>query len=546
MVDRPHGQDVFQMPKATLHFGQLFVQGHRVRGVDVLFAGGHHILAFQTFLAFQMDGMVEKPKGSLADLPSVVAIALMSPQGALGGGADLRWVGQGARRHACLHLLQLAPGAFHGLLPFALFVLAAFVGIDDEHALVGIAAGDFLHARARRVGLLLACGDAHGTIQPRAVVQALQPTIQLGVAATFQTYQIAVAVVPQRLQVVVADHAPITDEDDAGKGEARHQVAHHFLYRCHIQAIAGPDVMGNRPARHQDQADDDRHVLRLAVTAVTMVREILRPLALEVAAGDVEQHQVRPQAEQVPQALVKPDLDGGLGRDQAIEGAIPGIQLLMMDLDAAARVPVGPEAPAAAIADEVGLQPAGQTVLAARLNQPIGQQHESPIAKGGPFLGFAEQFVEQLPQSQLVEEGADNKHGPPGGGFQDVEVTDRFADQTWLALEQALQLRQQCGQDILAAEVGDRTLFDLAVLAVGLDDANVLIDGALGGGHLDGAEVHGIPVSRRQLEYARSISDYSGILRILCVTTIFAAWAAAPSRRRGKTVVLGYVDNRDG
>ena len=112
-----------------------------------------------------------------------------------------------------------------------------------------------------------------------------------------------------------------------------------------------------------------------------MACEIVGPLTLEVAAGAVEEHQVRPQAAQIPQALVEPHLERVLGRDQAIEGAIPGVQLAVMHLDAAAGVPIRQEASALAIADKVGLQPACQAVLAARCSQSIGDQHQSSIVK---------------------------------------------------------------------------------------------------------------------------------------------------------------------
>src|SRR5215468_1747862 len=102
MIDRPQGQNVFQMPKATFHFSQLLVPGHRVLSRDLLFAGGHHVLTFQTFLPLQMDGMLPKHKSSFADLPSVVTIALMGPQCSLGSSADLSGVGQRACGYACL------------------------------------------------------------------------------------------------------------------------------------------------------------------------------------------------------------------------------------------------------------------------------------------------------------------------------------------------------------------------------------------------------------------------------------------------------------
>jgi hypothetical protein len=132
-------------------------------------------------------------------------------------------------------------------------------------------------------------------------------------------------------------------------------------------------------------------------------------------------------------------------------------------------------------------------MFAAGMDEAIGQQHKGAVTERRPLPGLAEQRIEDVPQPELLKQGADDEHGSPGGGFKDFEVGSRhFADQRRLASEQALQLRQQGGQEILAAEVGNDPLLDLAVLAVGLDDTDIDVDGAVGGGHFDGAEVHGI------------------------------------------------------
>jgi hypothetical protein len=73
--------------------------------------------------------------------------------------------------------------------------------------------------------------------------------------------------------------------------------------------------MGDGPTRHHDQADHDLHVLRLAIAAVAVLGEILGAGTFEITAGDVEQHQIRLQTEQITQALVETDLDLALGRD---------------------------------------------------------------------------------------------------------------------------------------------------------------------------------------------------------------------------------------
>jgi hypothetical protein len=63
------------------------------------------------------------------------------------------------------------------------------------------------------------------------------------------------------------------------------------------------------------------------------------------------------------------------------------------------------------------------------------------------------------------------------------------------AEQDALELRKHQGEQIFAAEVGDDALLDLAVLAVGLDDAYVLVDGAVGGRDFDGADEHEVSIT---------------------------------------------------
>src|SRR5262249_22981768 len=131
------------------------------------------------------------------------------------------------------------------------------------------------------------------------------------------------------------------------------------------------------------------------------------------------------------------------GRDQAIQRAIPGTQLAKVDLDPLVGMPVRQEAPALAIANEVGLQPAGQTVLAGRTNESIGQQHEGAVRIRRPLLGLAEHVIEQLPQSQLLEKSTHDENRSPGGRFQDIDSgQNRFAAGGWLAAR-AWQAQQE-------------------------------------------------------------------------------------------------------
>src|SRR5271168_3114415 len=111
-----------------------------------------------------------------------------------------------------------------------------------------------------------------------------------------------------------------------------------------IDTVALPDMVRDRPARDHHHADDHLDVLRLAVAAVAMLGEIVRAGALEVGTGDVVEHQVGLEAEEVAEAVVERHFDLVLGRLELIEGAVPGVELAGMDTDPPALVPVGDEA----------------------------------------------------------------------------------------------------------------------------------------------------------------------------------------------------------
>jgi hypothetical protein len=64
--------------------------------------------------------------------------------------------------------------------------------------------------------------------------------------------------------------------------------------------------------------------------------------------------------------VVERDLDLVLGLVELVEGAVPGIELTRMDANPPVLVPVGDESSPVAVADEVGLEPAGEAVLAGR------------------------------------------------------------------------------------------------------------------------------------------------------------------------------------
>jgi hypothetical protein len=145
----------------------------------------------------------------------------------------------------------------------------------------------------------------------------------------------------------------------------------------------------------------------------------VRARALEVGAGDVVEHQVGLEAEEVAEAVVERHFDLVLGRVELIEGAVPGVELAGMDADPAALVPMGNEASALAVADEVGLEPAGEAVLTGRGDEPIGDEHEGAVGERDVFSP-AEFLIEDGPEAELFEQGPDDEDGSPGGGIDDI------------------------------------------------------------------------------------------------------------------------------
>ena len=224
-----------------------------------------------------------------------------------------------------------------------------------------------------------------------------------------------------RIEIITSDHTSIADENQAVEPEAPVQVGDGLADGGVVHFVAGPDVMRDRPAGHHHHGNDHLDVVRLAIAAVAVLGEVGRPGALEVGAGDVIEHQVRLEAEQVAEVMIEGHLDLLLGGHELIEGAVPGLELLEVDPDSLVLVPIGNEPAAPAIAEEVSLQPAGQAMFAGGADEPIGDQDERPVGERHT-LGLTERRVEDGPQPELVEQGADGEDRPPGGGVEDVGV----------------------------------------------------------------------------------------------------------------------------
>ena len=80
--------------------------------------------------------------------------------------------------------------------------------------------------------------------------------------------------------------------------------------------------------------------------------------------------------------------------------------------------------------------------------------------------------------------------GPQVEASSDVGVGRIAGLASVVAGEEPSELGEDLDEEVLAAEIGDDALLDLAVFAVGFDDADVFVDGAAGGADFDGSGVH--------------------------------------------------------
>src|SRR5271166_173455 len=110
--------------------------------------------------------------------------------------------------------------------------------------------------------------------------------------------------------------------------------------------------MRDRPASHHHHPDNHLGVVRLFVSAVAVSGEVDWSSTLEVGAGDVVEHQVRLEAEEVTEAVIEGQLDLFLGVQELIERAVPGFQLAEVNADPFTLMPIRQEPSALAVANE--------------------------------------------------------------------------------------------------------------------------------------------------------------------------------------------------
>ena len=224
-------------------------------------------------------------------------------------------------------------------------------------------------------------------------------------------------------------------------------------------------------------------------------------MPFEVGGGEVVEHQIDLEGEQVAQAQEQLFLDRRLQHQQLVQGAIPALQLAEADPHPGRGAgapfglvaPLGPPLATVPVTDEAGLQPAGQAVLAAGRLQSVGDQRQYPVgqrhARAPPALGAA---VEDLFEAEFAPQGAGHQRDAPVPGLERhrLVVAGLAGRGRLLAAQQSVQGIEMLEQQLLAAEACDQALLDLAALAIALHQANVLMLDTLAAGGFDDTQEH--------------------------------------------------------
>ena len=244
-------------------------------------------------------------------------------------------------------------------------------------------------------------------------------------------------------------------------------------------------------------------------------------------------------------------LDGRLVRQQLIERTVPLLELPRRDphprrparLALGVVAPSRHEAAAVAVAHEVGLQPARQTMLAGGRGELVGDQHHNPIAQcGAVAMATSSEPIERRLKPKLAPQMARRQHRSPVPRRHGVNVVapDR-ALRCRFPVQQARQLGEieVRRQQVLATQIEDGAMARLAALAIGLDHPHILVLDALAAGGADDAQEHGPsePCPRHQHQENQQLASANvTILSHLCP---YVLAKIAPSHQQNQRFAIG-------
>jgi hypothetical protein len=388
-----------------------FGHRHRVEDAQSVLTGPDYLVSRALRCATEVRLALGESQRPLLEFPVAVALAVIVPQDPLDGRPDLLGSLPVAGGDSFLESLPFLTCPLDRLFTRCLFGAAAFVAIDDDHARIGIPGRDFLDAGAWRIGLPFPGRDAVGTIDPLRVVDGVEPDVALGVATPLDPHEKPLRIVRDGRAVRVGDPPPRAADDESTELEVMAPVTHDFWNWRMIDPVARPDRRSARRGRDHHHADAHPHVPRLALAAGAVRGAVHRPRALEGGAGDGVAHPVGREAEAVAQAVVQRHVDPVLGRVERVERAVPSVARPRIDADPPALGPVGEDASARALADEVGREPAGAPVLTGGGQEPVGDEHDDAVG-ARTAVGPAAVGVAEVPEAAWAEHGANGADRP--------------------------------------------------------------------------------------------------------------------------------------
>src|ERR1700674_1560605 len=89
MKDGPHVDHVLEVGEAAFDFRKFLVEAHRIDGGQIGLFGLDDVFALIGLLARKVDRMLEEAKLAVLVGPAVIAVAMIAPENAGGGSADL-------------------------------------------------------------------------------------------------------------------------------------------------------------------------------------------------------------------------------------------------------------------------------------------------------------------------------------------------------------------------------------------------------------------------------------------------------------------------
>ena len=104
-------------------------------------------------------------------------------------------------------------------------------------------------------------------------------------------------------------------------------------------------------------------------------------------------------------------------------------------------------------------------------------------------------IIEQFPKTKSIKEMTHHEHRSPGAGLDNFDRTflRELSCQSFLIVvpfEKPVQQRQDHFESLASPEVRDDLLFDFAILANRANDADILVDSAIGRRNFDRSNEH--------------------------------------------------------